>query len=152
MATPPDFENKNFLIVDDEEYMSRLITRMLKACNAGTITYADDGLGVLQMAHDSKPPDCIISDFNMKRINGLQLLQGIRVGLSKHLPRHQPFIMVTGHGEQDVVKTAISLDVSGFAIKPVAQTKLAEAIVKALSQPVVLKSADAYKAVRLPKP
>lgn len=133
--------------------MGRLIVRMLKACNAASVTYVDDGVRVLQMGGPAaKPPDCVISDFNMKHVNGLQLLQGIRLGLSSHLPRHQPFIMVTGHGEQDVVKTAIGLDVSGFAVKPVAQTKLVEAIEKALAQPVNLKNPAVYRAMKLPKP
>lgn len=133
--------------------MGRLIVRMLKSCGAESVTYLDDGVRVLQMAGPNKRPvDCVICDFNMKHVNGLQLLQGIRLGLSPVLPRTQPFIMVTGHGEHEVVKSAISLDVSGFAIKPIAQKKLVETIEKALSQPVNLKDPSVYKAIKLPKP
>lgn len=153
MTDLPDFKNRHFLVVDDEEYMSRMIIRMLKDCHAASVNYADDGIRVLQMATPQyTPPDCIISDFNMKHVTGLQLLQAIRAGMCPGIPRQQPFIMVTGHGEQEVVKAAISLDVSGFAVKPIAQKKLIAAVSKALSQPVPLKSPDIYKAVKVPKP
>lgn len=153
MTDTANFSDRHFLVVDDEEYMARVITRMLKACHAASVIHANDGVHALQMSGPGgKPPDCVICDFNMKHVNGLQFLQGIRLGLSPTLPRDQPFIMVTGHGEQDVVKAALSLNVSGFAVKPVAQKKLVESIEKALSHPVKLQPVEVYKAIKLPKP
>lgn len=146
-------ENRHFLVVDDEEFMARTITRMLKACGAASVNYAADGAKAMQsMPKEATLPDCIISDFNMGRLNGLQLLLGVRMGLSPHIPRHQPIIMVTGHGDHDVVRTALSLDVNGYVVKPVAQTKLIEVILRALATPISPKAPEHYRAIQLPKP
>ncbi len=139
MTETPNFENRHFLVVDDEEFMARTIMRMLKACNAASAIHVQNGSQAMYVrGPDGNAPDCVICDFNMQNVNGLQLLQGIRCGISPYLPRSQPFIMVTGH--------------SGYAVKPVAQAKLAASINKALSQPVTLKPPEVYKAVKLPKP
>ena len=78
----------------------------------------------------------------MKPINGLQLLQGIRLGVNAKIPREQPFIMLTGHSETDVVKAAISLDVQGYVVKPVAPEKLYHTIDKVLTRTITEKTPE----------
>ncbi len=149
----PDYSTKRFLIVDDEVFMIGLIDRMLKQCNAGMIMKANDGGTALRSIKDNfTQVDCIISDFNMKPINGLQFLQGVRVGINPKIPRDQPFIMLTGHGETEVVKTAIALDVSGYVVKPVAPDKLVQTIEKVLRRPQEIKDVDYYRGIKLPQP
>ena len=121
MEKAPDYSSKRFLIVDDEAFMLGTIERMLKQCNAGLIIKATDGGKALRWIKDNfTQVDCIIADFNMTPINGLQLLQGIRLGVNARIPREQPFIMLTGHADTDVVKAAMALDVHGYVVKPVA--------------------------------
>ena len=82
MENMPDYSSKRFLIVDDEVFMLSLIERTLKECKAGMILKASDGGAALRAIRDEfTQVDCIISDYNMKPINGLQLLQGTRVGI-----------------------------------------------------------------------
>ncbi len=151
MEKLPDYSSKRFLIVDDEVFMLGLIERMLKECKAGVIMKANDGGQALRAIKDNfTQVDCIISDFNMKPINGLQLLQGIRLGVNPKIPREQAFIMLTGHGESDVVKSAISLDVSGYVVKPVALDKLVQTIDKVLKRPMEIKDAEYYRSIKLP--
>ncbi len=59
--------------------------------------------------------------------------------------------MLTGHGESDVVKTAISLDVSGYVVKPVALDKLVQTIDKVLAKPIEIKDPEYYRSIKLPK-
>ncbi|MBL8642590.1 MAG: response regulator [Rhodospirillaceae bacterium] len=152
MDKPPDYSSKRFLIVDDETFMLGLIDRMLKQCNAGLIVKASDGGAALRSVKDNfTQVDCIISDCNMKPVNGLQLLQGIRMGVNPRIPREQPFIMLTGHGETDLVKAAIALDVNGYVVKPVAFEKLVHTIDKVLKRPGEVKDADYYRAIKIPK-
>jgi two-component system chemotaxis response regulator CheY len=152
MEKLPDYSSKRFLIVDDEVFMLGLIDRMLKECKAGVIMKASDGGQALRVIKDNfTQVDCIISDFNMMPINGLQLLQGVRLGVNAKIPREQAFIMLTGHGESDVVKTAISLDVSGYVVKPVALDKLVQTIDKVLAKPIEIKDAEYYRSIKLPK-
>jgi YesN/AraC family two-component response regulator len=152
MEKLPDYSTKRFLIVDDEVFMLGLIERMLKECKAGVIMKANDGGQALRAIKDNfTQVDCIISDFNMKPVNGLQLLQGVRLGVNAKIPREQAFIMLTGHGESDVVKTAIALDVSGYVVKPVALDKLVETIDKVFKKPLDIKDAEYYRSIKLPK-
>jgi len=146
----PDYSDKKFLIVDDEAFMLSLVDRMLKQCKAGLILKAADGAAAMRSVKDSfTQVDCIISDCNMKPVNGLQFLQGVRMGVNPRIPRELPFIMLTGHGETDVVKTAMALDVSGYAVKPVALDKLTQIIDKVLKRPIDLKDSDYYRSVKL---
>lgn len=148
----PDYSSKKFLIVDDEVFMLGLIERMLKECKAGLIMKASDGGMALRTIKDNfTQVDCIISDFNMQPINGLQLLQGVRLGVNARIPRDQPFIMLTGHGETDVVKAALALDVHGYVVKPVALDKLVQTIDKVLRRPLEIKDVDYYRGIKVPK-
>jgi YesN/AraC family two-component response regulator len=148
----PDYSEKRFLIVDDEPFMLSLVDRMLKQCKAGLILKATDGGSAMRAVKDNfTQVDCIISDCNMKPLNGLQLLQGVRIGVNPRIPRDQAFIMLTGHGETEVVKSAIALDVNGYVVKPVALDKLIQTVEKALKRPIDVKDAEVYRAVKLPK-
>lgn len=152
MEKLPDYSSKRFLLVDDEQFMIGLVERMLKECKAGVIMKANDGGAALKTIKDNfTQVDCIIADYNMKPLNGLQLLQGVRMGVNPKIPREQPFIMLTGHGESDVVKSAIALDVNGYVVKPVALDKLVDTIEKVLKRPMEVKDAEFYRSVKVPK-
>lgn len=149
----PDYSSKRFLIVDDEQFMIGLVERMLKECKAGLIMKANDGGAALRSIKDNfTQVDVIITDYNMKPLNGLQLLQGVRLGLNPKIPRDQAVIMLTGHGESDVVKSALALDVNGYVVKPVALDKLVDTIEKVFKRPPVqVKDPDYYRNMKVPK-
>lgn len=152
MEKLPDYSSKRFLIVDDEPFMLSLIERMLKECKATSIMKANDGGAALKTIKDNfTQVDVILSDYNMKPVNGLQLLQGVRMGVNPKVPREQRFIMLTGHGETDVVKTAIALDVHGYVVKPVALDKLVETVDKVLKRSLEVKDPEYYRSVKVPK-
>lgn len=147
----PDYSNKRFLIADDEPFMLGLVDRMLKHCRAGLILKTTDGGTALRAIKDNfTQVDCIISDCNMKPINGLQLLQAVRVGINPRIPRDQGFIMLTGFGETEIVKAAIALDVNGYVVKPVAPEKLIDNIEKVFKRTIEVKDPEHYRAVKLP--
>jgi YesN/AraC family two-component response regulator len=151
MEKLPDYSSKRFLIVDDEHFMLGMIERMLKQCQAGLILKAPDGAKALQAVKDNfTQVDCIIADFNMKPVNGLQLLQGIRLGVNPKIPREQAFIMLTGHADTDVVKAALALDVHGYVVKPVAPEKLFQTLDKVFRRTIELKEPDFYRGIKLP--
>jgi YesN/AraC family two-component response regulator len=145
-----DYSARRFLIVDDETFMLGMLERTLRQFKAGAIVKAHDGAEALKSIKDNlSQVDCIIADFNMKPVNGLQLLQAVRMGVNPRIPRDQSFIMLTGHGETDVVKAAIMLDVNGYLVKPVAPDKLAQALDRAFKKPTELKEAAYYRGVHL---
>jgi YesN/AraC family two-component response regulator len=145
-----DYSTRRFLIVDDETFMLGMLERILRQFKAGTIIKAYDGAGALKSVKDNlSQVDCIISDFNMKPVNGLQLLQAVRMGVNPRIPRDQAFIMLTGHGETEVVKAAIMLDVNGYLVKPVAPDKLAQTLDRVFKKPTELKDAGYYRGISL---
>ena len=147
----PDYASRRFLIVDDEPFMLGTHERMLKLCNAGLIAKASDGGSALRAIKDAPAQfDCIITDFDMKPINGLQLLSVIRLGVNPMIPRGQRLIMLTGNLDADVRDAALSLDVNGFVAKPIGLQTLYQTIDQVLQAPERLKPADAYRTVKLP--
>ncbi len=148
----PDYSSRRFLIVDDEPFMLNTIERMLKQCKPNAILRATDGIsGLKAIKDDFLQVDCIISDCNMQPANGLQFLQAVRMGLNPRIPREQPFIMLTGLGDTDTVKAALTLDVSGYVVKPVALEKLVQTIDRAFERPISLKEPSYYEVAKLPK-
>ncbi len=147
----PNYASKKFLLVDDETFMLGLIERVLKQCQAGRVERAANGGRALDMFRDNAMQiDLIIADLNMKPMNGLELLQAVRAGLRRNIPRDQRFIMLTGNAESDAVKAAIALDVHGYILKPISIEKLASAIDIAFGRSITLKDAAHYRAVKLP--
>lgn len=147
----PNYARKKFLLVDDEFFMLGLIDRVLKDCGAGAILRASNGADALDLiGTDHNSVDCIIADLNMAPVNGLELLQNIRGGISTKVARDQRFVLLTGHGDSIAVRTAIALDVDGYILKPISAEKLTTAISLALSHSRTIKSADYYRGIELP--
>jgi YesN/AraC family two-component response regulator len=148
----PNYKSRKFLLVDDESFMLGLIERVLKQCQAGRVLRAANGGRALELFHDkSMRVDCIIADLNMKPMNGLELLQAVRAGIRRNIPRDQCFIMLTGNAESDAVKAAIALDVHGYILKPISIEKLVSTIEMALDRSIALKDAAHYRAIKLPE-
>jgi two-component system chemotaxis response regulator CheY len=146
-----DYGSKNFLLVDDETFMLGLIDRVLAQCKAGRVLRAPNGAAALELLRGSVGRiDCIIADLNMSPMNGLDFLQAVRTGVCQNVPRDQPFILLTGHGDALAVRTAKALDVHGYILKPISTERLVKTIDLALSQPVKLKPVNHYSNVQVP--
>ena len=72
--------------------------------------------------------DCIISDWNMAPVGGLELLQKVRSAQAPRTPADICFILLTGHADANVVNVAINLDVNAYLVKPVSYEKLIQSI------------------------
>ncbi|MCI8763033.1 MAG: response regulator transcription factor [Lachnospiraceae bacterium] len=83
-------------------------------------------------------PDLVLVDIKMPGITGLELIQEARKqGFQGH------FIILTGYSEFEYAKTAISMGVEGYLLKPVDEDELlgyVRRIRKKLEQEVYLKS------------
>lgn len=129
-----DYGPYGFLVVDDEEGIQDLVIDVLRTCGAKTVLKASNGEQAIGML-SADPSRCqiVISDCNMKPVNGLQLLKAIRGGEANGVDPNLPIILLTGHSDMPVVKRAVELKASGFLAKPVSLEKLTKAINKALS-------------------
>jgi CheY-like chemotaxis protein len=113
------FDKRSFLVVDDMQLSRMNVVKLLNQLGEKITTYnADNGMHALdQLTHMAKNVDCIISDFEMPVMNGLQLLKAVRMGY-KNISNAIPFVMLTSHKESSLVTVAIVLDVDAFIVKP----------------------------------
>jgi len=121
--------NINVLVVDDFAIMRRIVKGVLRELGFKNIVEADDGSSALQ---ELKKDDfgLIISDWNMPKMTGLDLLKAVRAD-DKY--KNIPFIMVTAEGQKDNVVEAIKAGVSNYVVKPFTPDTLKEKLEKVLS-------------------
>ena len=102
------------LIVDDQFTMRALIKVAMQQIGITDLREAGDGEEAFK-ALLSKGAHLVISDFNMPKLDGLELLRAIRA----HPPlRQTAFIMLTGRADQDLVKRAAQFGVNNYLVKP----------------------------------
>lgn len=146
-----DFTQISFVVVDDEPPVVKLITALLKNVGAKKIHQADSAIETLSILTDhNEKIDCVISDHGMEPLTGLELLQKIRVGTNPGISRNLRFLMLTGHGDKEVVTTALALDVDGYMIKPVSQGGLISSVERAFARKRILKAGSDYDTIALP--
>jgi len=109
-------EDKNIriLVVDDYPQMRRLIKSCLRQLGLRNIVEAVDGEDALQVLN-TEPIGFVISDWNMPKMDGLELLQVIK-GSEKF--KGIPVLMVTAEEEQKNILKAIKAGVDNYIIKP----------------------------------
>ncbi|MDX2143549.1 MAG: response regulator [Rhodospirillaceae bacterium] len=146
----PDYGGKKFLVADDKAFVRGLVQSMLLRLNVRHIKHAANGreaIAALQSAGGQY--DCILSDWNMEPVSGLELLRTVRCGAAGGARPDTCFIMLTGHADADVVKSAMALDVNGYLVKPVSFEKLSKAVMAAFSKPINVKPPADYHGVGL---
>jgi two-component system chemotaxis response regulator CheY len=108
------------LIVDDQLTIRALIRNSLQQLGFTEMEEAPDGEAALR-ALITRPVHLIISDFNMPKVDGLQLLKGVR----SHPPTAKTaFIMLTGRADKEIVHKAVQLGVNNFLVKPFTVSQL----------------------------
>lgn len=119
---PISLRRLQFLVVDDNAAMRSIIRNILKELQVETIREAQDGAEALSLLRELTF-DMVITDWNMKPMNGLQFVRSIR--LSKDSPnRYIPIIMVTAYTELGQVVTARDAGITEFLAKPVSARSL----------------------------
>jgi two-component system chemotaxis response regulator CheY len=112
------------LVVDDFSTMRRIIKNILREMGYVNIFEADDGTTALEVLRAEKI-DFIISDWNMPKMAGIELLKAVRTSEEW---KEMPFLMVTAEGQKEHVIEAVKNKVSNYIIKPVTPETLAEKI------------------------
>ena len=103
-------------LVDDDEAMRETTVRLLETTNPDfEVRGFPSGAAVLdEIDETDEPVDCIVSDYEMPGMNGLDLLEAVR----QHDP-DVPFVIYTGHGNENVASEAISAGVTDYVRKSV---------------------------------
>src|SRR5881296_1233151 len=102
------------LIVDDDPALLQALPEALQMRIAGlTVDTADSGAAALDRIA-ARDYDAIVTDVKMPGMDGLELLAEIRT----HRP-DTPALMITGHGEHDLVVNALRAGAYNFIPKPI---------------------------------
>ncbi|EMA31876.1 bacterio-opsin activator domain-containing protein [Halobiforma nitratireducens] len=123
------------LVVDNEPGFAELVCEMLErergAIDAEPATSPDDALERLESTGEPTV-DCIVSDYEMPRLTGLELLERVR----EDRPA-LPFILFTGRGSEAVASEAIDAGVTQYLRKETGDEQyavLAKEVVNAVEQ------------------
>jgi two-component system, chemotaxis family, chemotaxis protein CheY len=116
------------LVVDDFATMRRIMKNILKQLGYTNIGEADDGTTALEEMKKTTY-DLIISDWNMPKMTGLDLLKTVR---SDPIYKEVPFLMVTAEAQKQNVIEAVQAGVSNYVVKPFTAEAIAEKLDKIL--------------------
>ena len=115
------------LVVDDERAMREFLKVLLEKQGHSVITTAD-GEQALQVVA-TQPPDLVISDVRMPKVDGIGLLAGIR---EQH--PHLPVILITAYASSDSTIQAMQLGADDYITKPFRIDEIRLVVEKAMAR------------------
>ncbi|MBI3090186.1 MAG: chemotaxis response regulator CheY [Candidatus Tectomicrobia bacterium] len=118
--------NMRILSVDDFSTMRRIIKNILKQLGFHNVVEADDGMAALEMLRKEKI-DFVISDWNMPKMTGIELLKAIRADESL---KQIPLLMVTAEAQRQNVIEAAKAGANNYIVKPFTAETLKDKIEK----------------------
>ncbi len=131
------------LVVDDNQYMRKMIRNLLVNCGIKDIYEAADGIAALDSIR-TMAPDIVILDWEMPLLSGPELVRIVRSPGVFPMP-DIPIIMLTGHCERWRVVEAVRLGVNEYLTKPVSAKALYDRLVSITMQPrPVVQLGDYY--------
>ena len=107
-------DDLRILSVDDFPTMRRIIKNMLGQLGLRDVHEAEDGAMDLSKLRGEKF-DLVITDWNMPRMNGLELLKAIKADESL---KKIPVLMVTAEADKESVIKALKEGASNYIVKP----------------------------------
>lgn len=105
------------LYVEDEDIAREQFAKSLRRLFKSVIlaVNGEDGFNKFQEAKNSSEPiDLILSDINMPKMNGLEMLEQIRT-----IDENVPVMYTTARTETQFLQKAIELNVHHYALKPI---------------------------------
>jgi two-component system, chemotaxis family, chemotaxis protein CheY len=121
------------LVVDDNQYMRKMVRNLLVNCGVKDIYEAGDGITALDTIR-TVGPDVVVLDWEMPLLSGAELVRIVRSPGVFPMP-DVPIIMLSGHGERWRVVEAVRLGVNEYLIKPVSAKALYDRLVSITLQP-----------------
>lgn len=114
-------EKLTVLIVDDDKTTASILKHMLYTYTDNVLT-ASDGLEGLELFQEHHP-DIILSDINMPRMSGLEMVEQIR-----KIDENVKIAIFTDFEKRDILLKSIELGVNQFLSKPFAAKSFSKTI------------------------
>jgi len=113
------------LAVDDSRTIRDMLNLTLNQAGFET-QLADDGVHGIEVLEDmSPPPDAIITDINMPRMDGFGFIEAVRK-IEKY--RTVPILVLTTESAADLKQRARDAGATGWIVKPFEPKKLIRAL------------------------
>jgi two-component system chemotaxis response regulator CheY len=115
------------LVVDDSAAIRKILQRVLRQTGMAirSIHEAGDGEEALVLLGEH-PVHLILSDINMPKMDGLQLLAALKASPQW---RNIPVVMITTEGGETKVAEAVKLGAAGYVRKPFTADQIKEKLV-----------------------
>jgi len=115
------------IIADDSKTIRKIMRIQLEEMGHKVVAEAEDGSQALEF-YFKYSPDLITMDMQMPGMNGLEAVTKI-----KKIDKNVKIIMITAHGQKDLVLSSIKQGVNDYVLKPISSEKLEESIKKIFS-------------------
>lgn len=120
------YKDMTVLVVDDFLTMRRIVRKILRDLDFQNIIEAEDGTVAVDVLKAHKI-DLIVSDWNMPKMTGLDLLRHVR---GQDDTKDIPFLMVTAEAQKENIIEAVKAKVSNYIVKPFTAATLEEKLAK----------------------
>jgi diguanylate cyclase (GGDEF)-like protein len=104
---------KKILIIDDTEFMTKLITDLLEAAGYDVVAASNGAEGVQKVREEK--PDLVILDVVMPGMDGFEVCKVLRDDESNNL---MPIIMLTAQDNEDDKLAGLEIGADDYIIKP----------------------------------
>jgi EAL domain-containing protein (putative c-di-GMP-specific phosphodiesterase class I)/DNA-binding NarL/FixJ family response regulator len=140
-----DQGRESILVVEDDDFVRKIILRVLQDCGFTRITDVDSAESAIKVL-DANAFDLIISDVNMHEMNGLEFVKMIRTGKTHAKPETR-IVILTSFSNQEILGAALALDINGFLVKPIIPAVVDDKLAQAMSERLVLHPPMVYETV-----
>ena len=112
----------NILVVDDSLIIRKKIAKIVEKLGHKVVFSAKDGQEAID-AYKEHHPDLVTMDITMPDMDGITAVTHI---IKDDV--NAKVIMVTSHGQEDMVIKSIQAGAVGYMLKPITEDKMAQAI------------------------
>ena len=113
---------KSVLIVDDSLMMRKKLHSYIEDLNYNIVGIASDGGEAIRLSKELKP-DIITMDVTMPNVDGITAVKEIK----KDNPDVK-IVMITSHGQEDIILRSLEAGAAAYLIKPIEKEKLGEVL------------------------
>ncbi|MGB5792644.1 response regulator [Poseidonibacter sp.] len=124
------------LVVDDSLIIRKKVTKIIENLGHEVVYAAKNGVEAIE-SYNIKKPDLVTMDITMPDMDGITAVKKIIEN-----DKDAKIIMVTSHGQEDMVIKSIQSGAMGYILKPISDDKLAQSIGEVFPKYAAYKEED----------